>query len=47
MPAHSHDAFIGSFECTFCLQCSDNIYRFVSPNCSGNLVQRPTRSISA
>ena len=47
LPAGSQDAFICSFECTFCLACADNILNYICPNCTGNLVQRPIRPIAA
>lgn len=36
-------AFICSFECTFCADCSDARFGFVCPNCGGDLVPRPIR----
>ena len=39
----SEDAFICSFECTFCLTCAGAKLHFVCPNCGGALVRRPTR----
>ena len=35
-------AFICSFECTFCSQCTATMDA-VCPNCSGELVARPRR----
>jgi hypothetical protein len=35
-------AFICSYECTFCPQCTDVLGR-VCPNCAGELVPRPRR----
>jgi len=35
-------AFICSYECTFCLVCSEGLV-FVCPNCGGELVARPRR----
>ena len=37
-------AFICSFECTFCANCSTTILHGTCPNCGGELVARPTRS---
>lgn len=37
------DAFICSYECTFCSECSDGLKR-ICPNCGGELVRRPRRS---
>ena len=37
------DAFICSFECTFCRECAESRFRYVCPNCGGNLVVRPVR----
>jgi len=43
IPAHTHGAFICSFECTFCADCADQLDDRC-PNCGGELVDRPTRS---
>lgn len=44
LPAHQHGAFVCSFECTFCADCSHEMDE-ICPNCGGELVDRPTRSI--
>ncbi len=44
LSASEAGAFICSFECTFCADCSENKLSFVCPNCGGPLVARPTRS---
>jgi hypothetical protein len=36
-------AAICSFECTFCVECSEAL-EHVCPNCSGELVPRPRRA---
>jgi hypothetical protein len=36
------EAAICSHECTFCVQCADELDH-VCPNCSGELVARPKR----
>ncbi len=36
-------AFICSFECTFCAECSERLDD-LCPNCGGELMDRPTRS---
>lgn len=36
-------AYICSYECTFCEQCSADLLDFVCPNCTGPLVPRPFR----
>ena len=36
------DAFICSFECTFCASCEEAMAH-VCPNCGGELVARPRR----
>ena len=38
----SADAFICSFECTFCAGCAGNL-EGRCPNCAGELVRRPRR----
>jgi hypothetical protein len=37
------EAYICTFECTFCPDCTSNTLTFVCPNCGGNLVRRPIR----
>lgn len=39
----SEQAYICSFECTFCPACSTQVLRHVCPNCQGELVLRPRR----
>ena len=43
LPPESKEAVICTFECTFCLSCSEKVLNHICPNCSGNLVQRPIR----
>lgn len=43
LPPESDDAFICTFECTFCRNCTDNKFDYDCPNCGGNLVTRPIR----
>ena len=47
LPPESVEAFICTFECTFCFNCTETILDFICPNCSGNLVQRPIRPVAA
>jgi uncharacterized protein len=42
LPADQHGAFICSFECTFCAECTDALDERC-PNCGGELTDRPTR----
>jgi len=39
------EARICSFECTFCTACADEM-QGVCPNCGGELVARPRRSVA-
>lgn len=39
-------AYICSYECTFCEPCATEMSR-VCPNCAGQLVKRPKRSIDS
>jgi len=39
----SPDAFICSFECTFCKNCVEKVLNYKCPNCGGELVRRPIR----
>lgn len=38
------DALICSFECTFCAACGDQMDH-TCPNCGGELVRRPRRTL--
>jgi hypothetical protein len=42
LPHESRDAFICSYECTFCRDCADGMER-TCPNCGGELRRRPRR----
>ena len=44
LPGDSGDAWICSFECTFCEKCVHEILRGKCPNCGGEFVRRPRRS---
>ncbi len=39
----TRDAFMCSFECTFCEGCASGVLGGVCPNCDGELVRRPRR----
>jgi hypothetical protein len=39
----SGEAFICSYECTFCGPCTEKTHRNACPNCGGELTRRPTR----
>jgi hypothetical protein len=43
LPPGSVDAFICSFECTFCRACAEGSLAGRCPNCGGELLRRPTR----
>jgi uncharacterized protein len=43
LPAHSTDAMICTFECTFCRSCVENLLDNVCPNCGGGFCSRPIR----
>ena len=43
LPPESGDAFICSFECTFCRDCVEGELQGQCPNCGGNLERRPVR----
>ena len=43
LPADSTDAFICTYECTFCRDCAENTLKGTCPNCGGELVKRPRR----
>ena len=43
LPPQAPGAFICSFECTFCAECTEAMDD-ICPNCGGELVDRPTRA---
>lgn len=43
LPNDSNEVMICTFECTFCVQCVENILENVCPNCGGGFEKRPTR----
>jgi hypothetical protein len=40
----SDNAYICSFECTFCATCASEVLRGRCPNCGGELLRRPRRA---
>ncbi|WP_417709738.1 DUF1272 domain-containing protein [Roseibium aggregatum] len=47
LPPQSEEAFICTFECTFCADCARNVLKGACPNCGGNFQQRPIRPAGA
>lgn len=47
LPPDATDAYICSFECTFCAECVGGALRGLCPNCSGELSARPRRAAGA
>ena len=45
LPPSSAEARICTFECTFCASCADAL-NGACPNCGGELVRRPIRSVA-
>ncbi len=43
LPADSTDAWICTFECTFCTACVTDVLQNVCPNCGGEFTRRPRR----
>lgn len=43
LPADSEQAYICTYECTFCHDCVENILNNVCPNCGGGFAPRPIR----
>ncbi|WP_210394648.1 DUF1272 domain-containing protein [Motiliproteus sediminis] len=43
LPPDSTEAMICSYECTFCVDCVEQVLHNVCPNCGGGLVARPIR----
>jgi uncharacterized protein len=46
LPPELGGARICSFECTFCEACATTVLAGKCPNCGGELVARPTRSVT-
>jgi hypothetical protein len=45
LPSHATDAYICSYECTFCRSCVETELNKICPNCGGNFEKRPVRLI--
>ncbi len=45
LPADSENAFICSYECTYCRKCVHEKLDNVCPKCGGNFSQRPIRPV--
>ena len=43
LPPQSEEAFICTYECTFCRDCVDDVLKNVCPNCGGGFEKRPVR----
>jgi len=43
LPPDSPDARSCSFECTFCKDCTEAVFKGICPNCGGELLRRPIR----
>ena len=43
LPNETNEAMICSYECTFCMDCVENVLENVCPNCGGGFEKRPTR----
>ncbi|WP_348721459.1 DUF1272 domain-containing protein [uncultured Candidatus Puniceispirillum sp.] len=41
---HDSDAFICSFECTYCMNCGKEM-NHICKNCNGEIVKRPKRDV--
>lgn len=47
LPPESPEAYICSFECTFCIDCVTQRLDGHCPNCGGEMVRRPIRPAAA
>lgn len=47
LPPSSTEAFICTFECTFCRTCVEGVLNYICPNCGGNFTNRPIRPTAA
>jgi len=46
LPNEAKDAYICTFECTFCETCVSDVLKNVCPNCGGGFTKRPSRPIN-
>ncbi|SEH86270.1 DUF1272 domain-containing protein [Tardiphaga sp. OK245] len=46
LPPAARDAFICTFECTFCADCVETKLHNVCPNCGGGFAPRPIRPVT-
>ncbi|HEV7231769.1 MAG TPA: DUF1272 domain-containing protein [Bacteroidia bacterium] len=46
LPPSSTQAYICSYECTFCRNCALDLLKNVCPNCGGGFVPRPIRPVN-
>ncbi len=46
LPPAATDAYICSYECTFCAACVEQVLSNVCPNCRGGFTPRPVRPAS-
>jgi hypothetical protein len=47
LPPDSAEARICTYECTFCADCVDTVFRGTCPNCGGDFAPRPIRPPTA
>ena len=47
LPPASTEAYICTYECTFCSECVETVLGNVCPNCGGGFVPRPIRPQTA
>ena len=45
LPPHAAEAWICSYECTFCADCVETVLHNVCPNCGGGFTARPIRPV--
>ena len=46
LPPASREAYICTFECTYCLGCARDKLGYTCTNCGGELVRRPMRPVA-
>ena len=46
LPPESTEAYICTYECTFCRDCVERNLKGVCPNCGGEFTRRPRRPAS-
>lgn len=47
LPVDATNAYICTYECTFCKDCVEQLLKNVCPNCGGGFTPRPVRPVTS